>query len=162
MINKGFIFVGLIFILSCDSNRVFEQNIKINDGNWKVSEVKKFEINILDTTSVMDVFVNVRHTSSYSYSNLWMFVNTIYPDGTKEKDTLQCVVAQASGKWLGRRGLADIWSLQAYYKTKIFKQFGIHQIEIEQAMRYGSEPNIQNLKGITDVGLRIEKNIADE
>jgi gliding motility-associated lipoprotein GldH len=155
--NKiGLIFVGCLFIYSCDSNRVFEDNMKVIDQNWSINDVKKFEVDIADTNSQMNVFVNVRHTSSYSFSNLWIFVNMKQPNGEIKIDTLECVLSQPDGKWLGEGGITDLWTKSTYLNTQRFKLKGIHTFEIEQAMRYGDKAKLLNLEGISDLGLRIE------
>lgn len=156
MKNNILILAGCLFLLSCDSNRIFEENLKINDKNWNINDIKTFEVNISDTNSLMNLFVNVRHTSSYSFSNLWLFVTTTNPNGTIQTDTLECFLSQKDGKWLGKGGITDLWALKTYFSTQRFNKKGKYIFEIEQAMRYGEKAKLLNLKGVSDVGLRIE------
>ena len=136
--------------------RVFEENTEIESHKWFVEDVKSFDVDIADTNSQMNIIVNLRHTSSYSFSNLWLFVNTISPDGMKKVDTLECVLSQPNGKWLGKGGIAGVWTKNTYLNTQRFNQIGVYTFEIEQAMRYGDKAKLLNLEGVSDIGLRIE------
>ena len=156
MKSIAFILAGCLFLFSCDSQRVFEENKNISDEIWSISDSKLFEFNSLDTNSLMNIIVNVRHTSSYSFSNLWLFIHTTSPDGLIQSDTLECVLSKPDGKWLGNGGITDVWSFNTLLKTQRFNKKGAYTFEIEQAMRYGDKAKLLNLEGISDIGLRIE------
>lgn len=156
MKNIALIFVGCLFLFSCDSSRFFEENLKISNENWSINDIKTFEVNISDTNSLMNLLVNVRHTSSYSFSNLWLFVKMTNPSGIIQTDTLECILAEPDGKWLGDGGITDLWSLRTYFNTQRFNKKGKYVFEIEQAMRYGEKAKLLNLEGVSDIGLRIE------
>jgi gliding motility-associated lipoprotein GldH len=84
-------------------------------------------------------------------SNLYMFITTTAPSGHSIVDTVEVVLADDKGKWLGS-GLGDIWDLQQPYKQNVrFAQRGSYSFEFEQAMR------VERLPFILDVGLRVEK-----
>ena len=146
----------LTSLFSCDSNRLYEKNISIENNVWKLSQKPQFEYNNTDTTSSIHMLVNVRHSSSYSFSNLWLFVNTTKPNGTLKTDTLGCVLAEKNGKWLGN-GLGDIWDIQCQFKSTRLLENGLYTFEVEQAMRHGDLAKIEQLPGIMEIGLRIEK-----
>jgi gliding motility-associated lipoprotein GldH len=93
----------------------------------------------------------VRNTSLYPMSNLYLFITTIAPSGHSIRDTVEVILADEKGKWLGS-GLGDIWDLQQLYKENVrFAQQGRYIFEYEQAMR------TEKLPFILDVGLRVEK-----
>lgn len=151
---------GIILLVAlfsaCDSNKVFEENIALENHIWNLDNHPKFQVEIMDTTTEMNLFVNVRHSAHYPFSNLWIFVNTANPKGEISTDTLECVLAAKDGKWLGS-GLGDIWDIQIPLKTQVFNSPGDYIFEIEQAMRYGDQARIEQLPEIMDIGLRIEK-----
>lgn len=150
----GIILLAALFS-ACDSNKVFEENIAIENHIWNLENNPKFQVEIMDTTSEMNLMVNVRHSAHYPFSNLWVFVNTTNPEGVTSTDTLECVLAAKDGKWLGS-GLGDIWDIQIPLKTQLFNSPGDYVFEIEQAMRYGDQARIEQLPEIMDIGLRIE------
>jgi gliding motility-associated lipoprotein GldH len=140
-----------ILLISCDPNRVFEKNIRIPDGIWDRNNPVRFEVVVEDTITPHNLYINVRNTGMYPVSNLYLFVTTIAPSGHTIKDTVQVILADERGKWLGK-GLGDIWDNQKLYKEQVrFAQKGEYIFEYEQAMR------LEKLPFILDVGLRVEK-----
>jgi gliding motility-associated lipoprotein GldH len=143
--------VTAFLVFSCDPNRVYEKNIRIPDGIWDRNNIVNFEVVVEDTISPHNLYINVRNTSMYPVSNLYLFVTTIAPSSHSIKDTVQIILADEKGKWLGK-GLGDIWDNQQLYKENVrFAQKGKYVFEYEQAMR------LEKLPYIIDVGLRIEK-----
>jgi gliding motility-associated lipoprotein GldH len=101
--------------------------------------------------SLHNVYINIRNASGYAYSNLYLFLDTKYPNNSMSRDTIECILADPSGKWLGD-GSGDIWDNQILFKKNVrFKQIGTYKFRYEQAMRMPKLPMIM------DVGLRIEK-----
>jgi gliding motility-associated lipoprotein GldH len=141
----------VLFLASCDKNRVFEKNVDIKDYIWDVKDVKSFDLVVTDTVTPHNFYVNVRNSDSYPYSNLYLFIKTIFPNGKHSRDTLECILANDEGRWLGN-GLGDIWDNQILFKrAKRFPLAGKYTFQIEQGMRLSKLPQIM------DVGLRIEK-----
>lgn len=136
---------------SCDRNRVFEKNIDIPDYVWDVNNKVSFDVNIDDTISLHNLYVNVRQASHYQFANLYLFIVIKFPNGKLAKDTLECALADEKGQWKGD-GLGDIWDNQILWKPNIkFPIKGKYTFEYEQAMR------TEKLPFIMDVGLRVEK-----
>jgi gliding motility-associated lipoprotein GldH len=154
MTNRFILFLAALVALtiySCDPLRVYEKNIRIPDGVWTHDNAIRFEVMVEDTSSSHNLYVNVRNASLYPTSNLYLFISTTAPSGHSVKDTLEVILADDRGKWLGS-GLGDIWDLQQIYKENIrFAQKGLYTFEYQQAMR------TEELPYILDVGLRVEK-----
>lgn len=142
-----------VFLLfsSCDDSRIFEQNVSMPTEGWDVKNKIKLETEITDTTQSTNFYVNVRNADGYPYSNLFLFIKTTFPDGKMSNDTLECVLADENGKWLGR-GIGDIYDNQIPFKKNVlFPNKGKYIFEIEHGMRADIVPLIM------DIGLRIEK-----
>lgn len=156
MRNKLCIISGLIILiglltLSCDRNRVFEQNIRIPGNTWNNKNIVHFDVNIADTVNPHNICINIRNRSQYKYSNIFMFITTYAPNGEFARDTFEITMADNKGKWLGK-GVGNVWSLQVPYHRNIkFPYRGIYMFDIEQAMWD------KDLVHIADVGLRVEK-----
>jgi gliding motility-associated lipoprotein GldH len=141
---------SLIF-LSCDSRRFFENNKKIDQGVWKRTDKIRFEVTIPDTTTGYDFFINVRNDVDYPYANLYLFIETLTPAGIISRDTVECQLADYTGKWFGK-GIGSVKFNRFLFRKMIrFRVPGKYFFGLEQAMR------VNDLKGIRDVGLRIEK-----
>ena len=145
-------FVLLSAIVSCDSNKVFEEYIEVENANWLKENVASFEFTAKDTNTAHNLYINIRNTGSYGYSNLYLFVTMQGPNGGLLKDTVNCVLANNRGRWLGS-GVGDLWDLRIPYVGGFkFAQSGNYIVSLEQAMRVEG-----GLEGITDVGLRVER-----
>jgi gliding motility-associated lipoprotein GldH len=143
--------LSVLVLVSCDPGRVYEKNIRIPDGIWNQNNPVSFEVIVEDTITPHNLYINVRNTGMYPLSNLYLFITTIAPSGHTIKDTVQIILADEKGKWLGD-GLGDIWDIQRLYKEQVrFAQKGKYIFEYEQAMR------LEKLPFILDVGLRVEK-----
>ena len=141
---------------SCDGRKVYEEYVEVDDYVWNASSPLRFEFEITDTAALHDVYINVRHANQYPYCNLWLFVDSWAPSGLKAVDTVECVLADDHGKWLGS-GLGDIWDTQILWKKNVrFAMPGKYHVEYNQAMR------TENLVGIMDMGLRVELAENDE
>ncbi|MDP4187483.1 MAG: gliding motility lipoprotein GldH [Bacteroidota bacterium] len=143
-------FLSIAFI-SCDSGQVYEQNIQIPNSSWSRFYKAKFKVSISDTLTSNNLYINIRNSGKYSFNNLFIFIKTIAPSGESIKDTVEIKLADNHGKWLGK-GLGDIKFLRVPYKKNVrFPRPGTYTFEFVQGMR------TDNLKDITDIGLRVEK-----
>jgi gliding motility-associated lipoprotein GldH len=154
MLKKKYSSFVLVFLLlgliSCNSNRLFDEVQKIPARGWESNESKKFTISVNDTNVVYDIFLHLRSKSTYDYSNLWMFIKTSAPNNQKITDTVEFFLADASGKKLGK-GLGSVNSMLIPYKKNIkFPYRGIYVFEFQQAMRQDV------LEGILDIGMRVQ------
>ena len=158
--SKRLIFIlGIVFaFFSCDSNRVYDEYISLKKNSWSQSDSIDFKFNISDTISRNNVYINIRNNNNYQFSNIYLITHAIFPNGKKIIDTLQYEMADKNGKFLGS-GISEIKHSKLFLKENIiFPVTGEYSYSIWQAMRRNGEINgINQLNGITDVGLRIEK-----
>lgn len=118
---------------------------------WKLPDKIVFEIPVSDTLSSNDVSFIIRTGSSYPFRNIYLFVSTSSPEGNLITDTLMYYLADEKGNWFGK-GIGDIHELKLPYKTNVFFPVkGTYRIQLQHGMR------VEDLKGVYDVGLRIEK-----
>lgn len=140
----------LAVLPACDPHRVFDEHIKIDDNKWSSERPVVLVMDIRDTVTPHNVYINLRNASHYPFSNIFLFMNTTFPDGRRDRDTLEIMLAGADGKWLGD-GLGDIWDNRVLFKKNVaFPQAGEYRFELIQAMR------LDPLPGIMDVGMRVE------
>lgn len=145
------IFFAACLFLSCDPSRVYDKYKDIKDASWNKNDHVKFDVQIDDTVSYNNVYINIRNSGDYRFSNLYLFMSTVYPDLKVSVDTIECILANKEGKWLGK-GLGDIKDSQMLLKKNVrFHKTGIYSFEFEQAMR------VDVLDGIKSIGIRIEK-----
>lgn len=153
MRNKLVLLIGFLSIsfFSCDKQGVFEQNLNIPSEEWAIDSLATFSVNISDTLNAHNIWVNVRNTTNYPNSNLFLFITTHAPTGAILRDTLECFLASPKGNWLGK-GFGRIRDSQIPYKRSIrFPAGGNYKFEIQHGMR------TKILKEMVSVGIRIEK-----
>ena len=143
--------VSFFFLLSCDSNRIYEVNYEIPEGSWDKDVAKIYNIEIEDTSLFYNIIVNVRNKNDYPYSNLYLFMEMTSPSDKFISDTLEMKLANKTGKWNGT-GIGNLWQNQIKLLSGVkMNEKGQYTVKINQGMRD------ENLIGISDVGLRIEK-----
>lgn len=149
--SVGLILILSILLLSCNSNVVYTDSRAMADETWKLMDIPDFKVPVSDTLNSNNVIFTIRNGSSYPFRNIYLFVTTTSPDGKQLTDTLQYNLADEKGNWYGK-GFGDIHELNLPYKSKVyFPRKGIYEFKIQHGMR------VENLKGVYDFGLRIEK-----
>ncbi len=148
-----FIMALLLAFTGCsDPKRVMDESISIANHNWIYGNKIKFDVDIQDTQAAYNLYLNVRVTSAYRYSN--MFVLVYQSQGPTKKATTtryELKLASPTGEWLGK-GSGSMYSYQIPFKQQYrFPVAGKYHFEIEQNMR--DNP----LRSVSDVGLRVEK-----
>jgi gliding motility-associated lipoprotein GldH len=138
-------------LISCNSNLVYTDVATMPDITWNLLDNPDFRFPVADTTKSTNVFFTIRTGSQYPFRNIFLFVTTTSPDGKSLTDTLEYKIADEKGSWLGK-GLGDIHELKLPYKQNVFFPLkGTYHFKIQHGMRIG------DLKGVYDVGLRVEK-----
>ena len=147
------VFMGLAMLLglgSCDNNMIYDENIAVGDNVWTFDDIKTFEFDVSDTISPVNIFVNLRTTTEYQYSNIYVFLYSEYPNGATNKDTLEFLLAKPDGEWYG-----DNTGTIVEFKGLIatggrFSTAGKYRFQIQHAMREKELPEV------IDVGMRVE------
>lgn len=144
--------ISLLFILvSCDENRVFDEYKHMPGSIWLKNDIAEFEFKLEDTLSNNQIYIKIRNTVDYSFSNIYLFTKVNFPDGRILIDTLEYEMTDAHGMWLGD-GVSGVKNNLLYFKKDvIFYDKGDYIISIQQGMRTDS------LVGIQDIGLRIQR-----
>ena len=151
------LFIVIVFFISCDEKRVFDEYKGLN-GKWEKDSIIRFTFNPNDTIHPYNLFLNIRNNNDYPFRNLFLTVTMKQPDSLVKIDTLQYAMVNADGSLMGE-GFSDVKESKLWYQENfVFKQKGEYTIEIQQALREtGSVSGVEELKGVTDVGFRIEK-----
>ncbi|MFT4697971.1 MAG: gliding motility-associated lipoprotein GldH [Flavobacteriaceae bacterium] len=157
MLNRVIYFLSLMLLISCTTNTLVSDS-KSLENTWNKNDIIKFEIPQLDSLQLYNVFINIRNTNDYKYSNLFIIASIEFPHGKSIVDTLEYKMAQADGTWLGT-GIGSVKENKLWYKENVsFTEEGTYTLRIEQAVRNnGDVEGVFNLEGITDVGYSIER-----
>ena len=147
--------LACLLVAGCTSHVVFQQDAEVPNGIWARSWKPQFSFDIKDTVAQRNIYLDIRHTGEYRFSNIYVFTTLQGPDGHAFTDTVECTLADPSGRWFGK-GTGFIFSdrFQAhvlYRMNNRFPRSGRYVFTLEQAMR------TDELKGVIDVGVSVEE-----
>ena len=149
--NRYISLLAALFIVSCGNNITYTESYSMKDKIWQLMDVKSFNVQITDTAALSDIFLTIRTGSDYPFRNIFLFVSTLAPDGNSLTDTLEYYLADDKGVWYGK-GFGDVRELKLPYRSYVyFPQKGGYEFRVQHGMR------AEDLKGVYDIGMRIEK-----
>ena len=152
-IKGAWILILFSFLIAgCSDNIAFQDSKGFPSYGWDKDSVVVFDYAATDTVGTYDIIIDIRNDGNYRYQNFWLFVNSVSPDLVEFRDTLECVLADNYGRWIGKGG-GSLYQLPVSFMRQIkFPKSGIYKFELIQGMREDT------LAGIHDIGLRIIRN----
>lgn len=150
--NKFVWSLAILFLLSsCNKNIVYSKYKTFENQEWSAKDTAVFDLEITDTQTLNTISLMIRHADSYPYNNIFLFVTSKYPDGMVKKDTMEVILANSKGEWIGS-GVGDIFDVKVPIKRNVrFPLGGKYQFIFEQGMR------VDPLPMVMDFGFEIEK-----
>lgn len=140
----------LILVTSCTDTAVLDENVAIADNTWHYDDQPELTAHITDTRQRYDIYLNLRHTPDYRYSNIFMLVHQSGPGIQDTTERFELSLAEPDGRWLGR-STGSMYAHQRLIKENVhFPDTGLYHFIIEQNMRENP------LRGVADVGIRVE------
>lgn len=130
---------------------ILDKNIEIPEASWSYDNKPAFEAAISDTVAQYNLYVNLRHTNNYPYSNMWLIIYTTLPSGKKMERRTELPLADKQGKWYGKDSGSIISQQVLIQSNAIMPEVGTYRFEFEQNMR--TNP----LTDVLSVGFAIEK-----
>lgn len=141
----------LLVLSSCNRNIVFSEYKTFPELGWEAKNAAVFEMDITETQALNNVSLMIRHADEYPYRNLFLFVTTQYPDGKVLLDTMEVILSNQKGEWMGS-GAGDIFDFKVPIKKNVrFALPGHYKFTFEQAMR------VDPLPLVMDFGFEVEK-----
>lgn len=137
-------------VTSCGPNFIYEKDYEIANQAWTYSDTLDFEIDIVDTTAIYNLYLDLEHSTDYAFQNIYLQVYTQYPNGKRTKDLLPIDIADKSGKWYGKCNSETCQLRVNLQEGAFFNAAGTYVITLEQYMRK------ESLSGLNSMALRIE------
>ncbi|HEX8377059.1 MAG TPA: gliding motility lipoprotein GldH [Pedobacter sp.] len=135
---------------SCADSSIVDVYKEISSRNWSYIKKVSIPVKIEDTGREYNLYMNLRHTADYRYSNIFVRIHQISPDGKKSTERKEFQLAYPDGEWLGS-GAGNVYSYRLLFREKYkFASKGTYLFEFEQNMR--DNP----LREVRDVGMRVE------
>lgn len=150
------LFLGLLFLTSCDENRVYEKNEDIYLFEWDYEDKKVFEIEILDKLP-KTIFVNFRHTYFFEARNVILDLEIRTPKDSIYQIPINMLLSEPNGKWYGECSgdICDIKTPINEFTNYSFLDTGKYTFTLVQNMRVNPLPNVMS------VGIRVENAINE-
>jgi len=144
------VFTALI-IHSCNTVDLYEKSVSIPGHKWENSFRPSFDFTINDTTALYKVYMVLRHSEKYRYTNIYVNL-TIQPPGQDSSIRIRrdLPLATNAGGWLGT-GMDDIYEHRILLGDAQTLKAGTYKFTLEQIMR--EDP----LEHVLNAGIRVEK-----
>jgi gliding motility-associated lipoprotein GldH len=111
----------------------------------------KAVVDVKDAGKTYAIFLRLRHTADYNYSNVYVIFRIKGSGPFKKQTRYEYKLAEADGQWLGS-GSGNLFTHELPLLTNYkFPAAGKYELEVEQNMR--DNP----LKEIADAGLSISE-----
>lgn len=131
----------VISIIGCAEKPVFSKKINL-EGNWAYENALTFPFDIDNLENTYDLILSLTYGRDFSYQNIYVKIETQYPEGKKDEDILSLNLTNGSGVFLGdcNSSKCEIdLLLQEKFK---FKESGKYVITIHQ---HGRNPNLDEV-----------------
>ena len=152
--HLSFIYLLLTFATSvlvgaCSKgSRVFHAYRPVPEQDWSKQDTLSFTLSVPDSFTRYRLSVEVRNLGNYPYRNLPLRISST-PAGAVTCDTLQLLLADAHGHWLGK-GWGALYQTAFPAGYLCIDSAGTYQLHITHSL------SDSLVKGICDVGIRLE------
>lgn len=152
--NKNYFLLMALLLLAqaCIPGNTYHKVADIPGFSWNRNDAIDFDLKLNDTTAAYDIFIIIRHNSDYPFSNLWLELQTFFPEGDTAVLRKQIMLADNDElQWKGDC-MGDICVVKSALLTSgHFSRKGAYRFRIAHVMRRNPLP------GILNVGLEIKK-----
>src|ERR1700761_1334670 len=94
-----------------DNNAVIDENVEIANHNWTYINRAKFTVKINDEKVPYNLYMNLRVTGDYKYSNIFVLISQSGPGISNASKRYEMRLATKEGEWLGK-GSGNLYSYQ--------------------------------------------------
>lgn len=150
-----FMIIALLGAISCRSDWVYSSYVPVNYYGWHSDSLKQFVVNVdrdmLDMAS-LNLSLNLRRGELFKYSNILIYVDCIYPDGSFKRDSVNLDLNEegvSSPKFSG--GISD--NIFPTDVNILLSDTGQYYINIRHDMGVDSDL----LRGVSDIGIRLDR-----
>jgi len=90
--------------MSCGPTPSYEETVTLDPQGWITAERAEFSVDIQDNKDPYELRLTIEHDRSYRYENIYLQIETLFPDREARKELLPVDLADKKGKWLGECG----------------------------------------------------------
>lgn len=139
----------LLGFTACNDQPLLDRNEAITERRWFREQQPEFRVEVDDTATAYDVFINLRNSIDFQFSDLFLEVQQKQPDSSSVRYAIKIKMTNREGLWIGQ-GSGNIYSQQVRFLINYhFPDTGTYTFKIKQNMR------VNPVEGINDIGIRI-------
>lgn len=139
-----------MFYIGCESPIMYQKQIDVKDP-WAYEDALVYDFEVDDIGESYEMLLAIEYNDDFAYQNLYLKIQTRYPDEKVVDDILSINLSNKMGGWIGRCSgntcTIDIL-LQNEFK---FQANGSYQISVSQHSRD------KNLIGIVGAEMTVKK-----
>ena len=137
-----------MFTISCKQNQALLHDFE--NSSWNSKDSVLFSFDVLDHTESKNMSFFLRNNLDYPYRNIFFLVEIKNDSGIIASDTVQYLISNKYGQWLGRGFGKTRDNYFIFKKDYLFEDSGNHLL----IMRHGMRQN--KLKGLVKLGFEID------
>jgi gliding motility-associated lipoprotein GldH len=155
LISIFLLFGSLTILLSCQDNVYYEKSYPIENGAWTYSDTLDFEFAIEDTSQLYQIWLNIEHTKTFPFQNLYVLIYSELPSGERFKERISLPLMDKKGMWYGKCGSKNCQLVINLQEKVKFEMAGNYRFTIEQNTRQNP------IKGVNEIGFKVERFVQD-
>lgn len=141
---------AVLLLASCGEDFYYSNVQEMEDGVWSYDRSFKSTFNSQDSTTLYQIWLDLEHDQDFDYQNIYIQIETIFPNGESVQDVLPLELKSDAGSWAGDCS-GDRCNIRFNLIDKTaFQYIGEHTININQ---YGRK---DDLGGVYALGLHME------
>ncbi|OEK06451.1 gliding motility lipoprotein GldH [Roseivirga misakiensis] len=147
----GLLFVSLLFMMGCDSGRVYEADHDFEELTWNMDSIPDFQFSIEDTAP-KDIIFKIRNSLDFPFRNCYMKYTLADTLGNTLKSELinLKLFDEKTGKPFGK-GNSVFQHAETILSDYNFPKPGTYILSVAQYMR------TTELAGTYSIGVRVEE-----
>ena len=145
-----FFLAAFFFLASCSPGYDYEKQYELTGGYWAQDDTLDFAFSIEDTLAIYNLYLEVEHSASYGYQNLYTKIYTQFPSGERIEELLSLELADKAGVWLGNCNSESCVLKIPIQEGAYFNQAGEYAVTVKQYMR------VNPVEGIRSIGFMLE------
>ena len=141
-------------VISCDPGRIYQERRTLSpEMTWDKDTLLTYNVDVQDVSVPYDIDIDIRTVDFYQFSNLWLFINTIAPNGAMQRDTVEYKLRDEKGFSNGHRmAFGEVEDYDFPFKANVkFPAPGTYTFQIQHGMR------MEILPFVDEIGLTVRK-----
>ncbi len=135
---------------SCGPNYIYQKKHEFEADQWSYADTINFVVDIPDTLSIYNLYLEVKHSTDFSYQNLYANIYTQFPGGERLKELASLELSNNGGLWMGKCTSKYCTLNIPIQKGAYFNVPGKYTFTLEQFMR------VNPIQGIKSFAFRVE------